>query len=201
MASKHDPLEHEALNGASLRRKAGLMASIDIDGAYAIAISIVHPWYRCQSLSQVAEHAESTLRDKALRESFESAMACHDENRRVSVACWPIRVALNQGELGLATRFLAGCVYQLNLDEDPISRWCATGVLNTIKKNNNLRHSFFDAFRHATREGHGWKVERAIKYLANDGDVQMDQRYIDYLHYRKAGIDEWKMANSERKSR
>ena len=176
------------------------MASTDIEGAYVLARSTKHPWYRCQSLAKIAEHANGEFLNRVLNESFESAMACHDENRRTSVACWSIRAALSRREVELAKCFLDGCSIQLSMDQDPISRWCAASVLNTIKKHEDLLNSFFEAFCVATREGHGWRVERTIKYLRNDIDVQSDQRYIDYLDRRKAGIENWKMVHKAGKN-
>jgi len=196
-----DPLKHEALNGVKLRKKVDLEVESNISDAYLTAKSIKHPWYRCQALAKVAEHANATLAKEALSKSFESAMMCHDENRKVSVACWPIQVALDSGYDSMAKLFLDSCISQLNIDKDPISRWCAVSVLDTIKRDNSLLRYFFNAFKNATREGHGWKVERSINSLIDDAYVQKDQRYIDYLKDRKAGIDEWKKTSKKDKNK
>ncbi|MBI1424434.1 MAG: hypothetical protein GC149_13400 [Gammaproteobacteria bacterium] len=181
--------------GVSLRGKVDILADKDVDQAYAIAKSIKHPWYRCQALAKVAEYSSDTFSKNILQESFDSAMMCHDENRRVSVACWPLGVSLRLGKRDLTQRFLDECMRQLNMDNDPISRWCATQVLYAIKTDTAFLMHFFHTFQKATSQGHGWRVEKSIKYLLNDSDIDKDQRYIDYLHQRQAGIEKWKTAH------
>ena len=100
----------------------------------------------------------------------------------------------------MAESFLSQCIYQINLDSDPISRGCATSVVHAIKKDTTFLSEFFDTFRSTTSKGHGWRVERSIRHLINDKDVQKDQRYIEYLHQRKAGIEKWKKEHRAQKS-
>lgn len=190
-----DPQKFDLMQSVSLRRRVQKSVEVDLDRAYKEAKTIKHPWYKCQSLSMVAQFADETKLSTLLQESFNSAMDCHDENRRVSVACWPIEVAIERGRKELAKKFLAQCALQLEKDHHPISRWCAVSVIHVIKFDSELLGLFFEDFRKATSHGHGWKVERAIENLLRDDRVKIDQRYIDYLLQRKAGIERWKSEN------
>jgi hypothetical protein len=61
--------------------------------ALKVARAIRHPWYRCQSLSTVAEHWGSAAQRKdVLIEAFRSAEEQTQINRIVTVASWPMRV-------------------------------------------------------------------------------------------------------------
>jgi hypothetical protein len=163
MRFESDPHRDYARQGVSLRGKVDHLVINDFNHAYEVAKSIKYPWYRCQSLAEIAEHSNETYLDAILHESFNTAMMCHHENRRVEVACWPLRVAIQRGKWSLAKAFLEECIRQLNKDSDPISKWCATSILITIKQDLDFLVAFFDAFQSATSKGHGWRVERRIK--------------------------------------
>lgn len=195
-----NPQRNDEIQAASQRRRVERIIEEDIDQAYEVAKLIKHPWYRCQSLAKIAEYSNETFCVSILKESFSSAMMCHDENRRVEVACWPLRVAIKRKKNELAQFILQECVQQLGKDKHPVSRWCATSVLHTIKREKELTDLFFEAFKKATREGHGWLIERSIKYLLNDEDVQKHHRYIDHLRYRIAEIQRWKDEHQKQKS-
>jgi hypothetical protein len=200
MPSFNDPHKADLMQGVSLRGKVTKLVDKDVEQAYGLAKTIKHPWYRCQSLAKVAEFSEHIKLRAMLQESFNSAMLCHDENRRVSVACWPLEVAIRRGEKDLAAMFLRRCEQQIKSDRDIISKWCSVRVLYTIKKDTDLLASFFDTFSSATSQGHGWRVEKRIKYLLSDVDVQKDQRYINHLHQRKGDIEKWKNENERKGS-
>jgi hypothetical protein len=186
-------IDQITIEGVRLRHQVFKLVLSNISEAYRIESSIRHPWYKCQSLSKVAEYSTKTTTTKILTEAFDSAMNCHDENRRVSVACWPISVAINNGLHSLAANFLDECSVQLNHDIDPISKWCgAANLLRTIKADLIFLDSFFDTFKHATSKGHGWRVVRDIKPLLNDTDIQKDPRYIQHLNERLDAIINWK---------
>ncbi|WP_196161325.1 hypothetical protein [Reinekea sp. G2M2-21] len=187
------------LEGVQLRRKVEILVESDFNQAYKVARSIRHPWYKCQSLSKVSEFASSSSIESLLLESFDSAMKCHDENRRVSVACWPIKVSLHSGKTSLAKAFLDECISQLNSDKDPVSRWCAVSVVNTIKSDLKVLEYFYDTLESVTSKGHGWRIERSINQLLSDPEVQKDKRYIKYLTKRLVTINSWKKANARQR--
>lgn len=192
MTFKSDPHRGEMKQGVSLRRKVDQLVMTDIEHACEVAKSIVHPWYRCQSLAKIAEHTNRTRLAYILRESFASALNCHDENRRIEVACWPLNVAIKKGEEALAEFMLEECMEQLSRDHDPISAWCAVSVLHTIKSDKKLVDIFCDAFIRATSKGHGWKVERNINNLLSDPFVVQYPKYTEHLNRRLTEIQNWK---------
>jgi len=122
-------------------------------------------------------------------------MSCYDQNRRVSVACWPLRLAIKNDLSDLASSFLEQCVSQINQGMDPISKWCAASVVHTIKTDRALLKSFYNTFLNATSEGHGWRVEREIKLMLSDPDIKKDKDYISYLVDRQLAIESWKKEN------
>lgn len=192
MIRTNDPQSTDRMVSAGLRRRVQKHVEIDIERAYEIAVSIKHPWFKCQALSMIAKFTRESAVNGLLDDSFNSAMDCHDENRRVSVACWPMEVAIERGRSDKAEKFLKRCALELAKDSDPISRWCAVSVVHSIKTDVKLLSLFFNDFQRATAQGHGWKVERAIDMLLHDEHVSADQRYIEYLLQRKAGIMLWK---------
>ena len=184
------------LEGARLRSRVDTMVKSDVDKAHELAKSIEHPWYRCQALAKVADHTDKANIKALLQESFESAMHCHDQNRRVSVACWPLRVALKSNLRDLCQLFIDKCAEQIRQDMDPISKWCAASAVYTIKEDTYLLEKFYPTFEEATSAGHGWRVEREIKYMLNDPDIQKDARYITHLSERQSAIVAWKVAHT-----
>ncbi|AUM14730.1 hypothetical protein [Ketobacter alkanivorans] len=200
MSFESDPYSTETRQGVNLRRKVDQLVIADVDHAYEVAKSIVHPWYRCQSLAKVAEHTNGTLLASTIKESFASALNCHDENRRVEVARWPLSVAIRRGKEDLAEFMLMECIEQLSRDRDPISTWCAVSVLHTIKGDNKLVDIFCDAFIRATSKGHGWRVERSIKNLLSDPHAAQHPKYIEHLQRRQTEIENWKNEHRVQKS-
>ena len=198
---KHSsPAENsEIAQSVRLRRQVDEQLENNYAHAYKIAKSIKHPWYKCQALSSVAEKSSKASIDSILEQAFSSAMQCHDQNRRVTVACWPLWVAIKNDRTKLISGFLKQCTIQINQEMDPLSKWCVCDVLYRIKAKPNLLNDFFETFKSATSKGHGWRIERMIKSLLGDEDIQSDSRYIKHLEGRKREIEEWKQNHVHRK--
>ena len=197
---KNDPQRNEALQSSYLRGRVSALLPNHLDDAYKIAKLIKHPWFRCQALAAIAKNLDGEYLNTMIRESFASAMMCYDENRRIEVACWPLRVAILHRKMLLAEEILDVCMQQLGMDHDPISRWCAISVLDTIKRDPKFLSIFFNSFKSATSKGHGWRVERCIKRLINDIYIQKDQKYVNHLRQRKLEIEHWKIEHKIQKS-
>lgn len=165
--------------------------------AYALANSIPHPWYRCQSLSAIAEIVPTSEKSAILLESANAAKLCHDENRRVAVACWPLSIALKTELHDISERIFLLCCKELSKISDPMSGWIATSVLLTIKRHEKLCSEFFPVFENATRRGHGWRIERTLAYLLVDEEVQKYSKYVTYLQNRQGKILQWKIENKK----
>ena len=179
-----------------LRSQVDKLIPYDVKKAYVVAKSIKHPWYRCQALAAVAEKSSNEAIVKILAESFQSAMECHDSNRRLTVACWPLRVALSRGNDKQAKVILQQCISELKNPMDDLSKWCAVDILFVIKSRQELLDMFVDPFKSATSKGHGWRIERDIKFLMLDEEINKDERYIAHLVFRKSEIQAWKIKNS-----
>ena len=199
MNIQEDSKQGDIRQGVRLRHQVDLMVAKDIAHAYELAKTIKHPWYRCQALARVAEFSTKTSLKMILQESFDSAMNCHDQNRRVSVACWPLSIAIKNSLKGLANSFLEQCIKQISQEMDPISKWCAASVVHTVKADSDLLKSFYSTFVNATSKGHGWRVEREIKAMLSDQHIQSDKRYISYLLDRQEAIAKWKSDNVQKK--
>jgi hypothetical protein len=192
-------INHEIAQSVRLRRQVDEQLEHSYANAYEIAKTIKHPWYKCQALSSVADKSPKTSIDSILEQAFNSAMQCHDQNRRVTVACWPLWVAIKHDRTKLISGFLKQCTIQINQDMDPLSKWCACDVLYRIKAKPNLLNDFLDTFTSATSKGHGWRIERIIKFLLSDEDIQSDSRYIEHLKIRQKQINEWKQNHIDRR--
>lgn len=200
MSFRDDPQRDDCRQGVSLRSRVDKMVHANIDDAYQLAKTIKHPWYRSQALAKVAEYSSKSFIKSILQESFDSAMNCHDQNRRVSVACWPLGIAIKKDLNGLASYFLEQCISQINQEMDPISKWCAASVVHTIKTDSDLLKSFYNTFVSATSEGHGWRIEREILVMLSDPEINKDKNYISYLVNRQLAIVNWKNENLKRKA-
>lgn len=187
----------EVRQGVALRNKVYECVKNDLESAHKLATSIKHPWYRCQALAEVADKSPINKIDSILEQAFSSAMQCHDQNRRVTVACWPLRTSIKHDRNKLASLFLKQCIGQIDQEMDPLSKWCAVDVLYTIKSNSYFLNIFFDTFKGATSKGHGWRVERMINFMLSNEDIQSDPRYIEHLEYRKKEIAEWKQCHGK----
>ena len=81
--------------GVQSRAKVHSLILSDLRAALGEARSNPHPWYRCQSLTYVAEATTDDVRAAAILTEALSAAKQHDEpNRVVSVAAWPVEVAM-----------------------------------------------------------------------------------------------------------
>lgn len=190
-----DKDRNDCRQGVLLRSQVDSMVRVNIEDAYKLAKSIKHPWYKCQALAEVADCSSQLEINSILQESFDAAMSCYDQNRRVTVACWPLRVAIKNDLFGLAGSFLEQCISQINQEMDPVSKWCASSVLHTIKTDKSFLKTFYTTFVNATSKGHGWRIEREIKIMLSDPDIKKDNDYFSYLVERQMAIQNWKKEN------
>jgi hypothetical protein len=201
MATMKSLASDEISKGVKLRHQVLKLVTSDIKHAYKLGKSITHPWYKCQALAYIAEHSSNHLIKQILEESFNSAMLCHDPNRRVTVACWPLKIAIENDLKQHIEDFMVKITAQINQNMDPLSKWCASDIVFTIKSNQNLLDNFFDTFSQATSIGYGWQVERMIKFMLADKEIQKNEKYIAHLQSRQKSIRQWKYAHSRAASK
>lgn len=136
-----------------------LIASGDVREALAVANAIEHPWYRCQSVAEVAEVLpEDEARPviaKALRAAHEEA----EPNRIVTVAAWPIGVMARRGlEAGGEVEKLLAII-----DTEPHSLRRAHALFMlfaSVFPDATLRERVLAALVASLRVSHGWRAER-----------------------------------------
>lgn len=180
------------MQSVQLRSRVAMLAKSNPPEALQIARTITHPWYRCQALCSVAGYQPKQAAEATLMEAIVSAAECHDVNRRVEVACWPLETALAIENKLVAKQAIALCKHELAKESDPISKWAAFSVTYRIRHHPELLDDFYPTFVSATKEGHGWRVERMIAILLDDADVRKNTNYINYLEARRAAIMSWK---------
>lgn len=74
------------------RAEVSRLAATDPQAALRLAGSIVHPWYRCQSLAAVAERLHGKQQRSVLSAALAAAKEQREPNRVVTVASWPVAV-------------------------------------------------------------------------------------------------------------
>ncbi|NEO86855.1 MAG: hypothetical protein F6J87_21740 [Spirulina sp. SIO3F2] len=171
--------------------------------AYKLAQAIAHPWYRCQSLTTVSEYVLApkhkkfnTNRQQILRQAVQAAFECHDENRRVVVAMWPMAALIRNNFRDMAMALIHRCIAELRQDPHPISRWyAAVSMVYCIKQSGYLLQPFIPAFIELTQQGHGWKMERDLHWMIADSGIQAQSELYDYCVARLQKIQDWKAAN------
>ena len=72
------------------RNHVSRLAATDPNAALKLAGTIIHPWYRCQSLTAAAEQLHGEEQVAALSKSFAAAKEQSEANRVVTVASWPV---------------------------------------------------------------------------------------------------------------
>ena len=146
-----------------------LLTASDTDPALKVARAIEHPWYRCQSLSNVAEHWKPLSEKRELvREAFRAARECENPNRIVRVAFWPLKVLADNG-LGEDIREqLEPLLEILSHEPNPISRIDALGPL-VIALSSGPMDCFYRVlaqFEDGCRTCRGWKGDYNLHFVA-----------------------------------
>lgn len=134
--------------------------------ALIVAQSIPHPWYRCQSLSNVAEYIKDTERRLiVLDEAFKVAQTQEEINRIVTVSSWPLEV-LASISLEKAKKCLDRLLSQAQKEMHPIRRTDAIFSLTMAVINfPSLLEIIIPVLVKSTLDGHGWKIDRLIRFL------------------------------------
>lgn len=80
------------------------------------------PWFRAQALAHLARYApDQDSLERLFRESLEAARACDEPYKRVAVAAWPVRAAVERG-LVLPTGLVHRLLQEADRIEQPSSR-------------------------------------------------------------------------------
>jgi hypothetical protein len=131
--------------------------------ALRVARAIRHPWYRCQSLSKVAEHWGTKAQRVAL---LEEALAAAEEqleiNRVVTVSAWPLAVMVRIAADG-TPEHLQRLIHLAGREAHSLRRADALyAVANAIRENPSLLAVVVPALMEALLRGRGWRIDRLI---------------------------------------
>lgn len=146
------------------RSHSAKLSLTDPQNALKVARSIRHPWYRCQALSNVAEHW-GTKRQKLalLEEAFAAAQEQPEINRVVTVSAWPLAVlvgidpANTQEHLQRLTQLAEREAHSLRRAD------ALFAVANAVKGDPSLLALVVPALSRALLSGRGWRIDRLIR--------------------------------------
>ena len=145
------------------RSRVNKLAATDTELAAKTAHSIKHPWYRCQSLSMVAEHINGKRKEKLLLEALEVAKEQSDINRIVTVSAWPMR-HLVEVSPDIAKHHIEALVELANREPHTLRRAHALSSLAlSVSKSKDHLKLIVPSLVKALLNGHGWRIERIIR--------------------------------------
>lgn len=136
--------------------------------AIAIARSIRHPWYRCQSLGIVAkEIPDPTLRLALVDEAFTAADQLIEPNRIVTAASWPIEVLAMHGPSQRLRSEVDRLLAVAATEPHGLRRADAQSfLLHRAWPDEPARTRALDAFLKTCASAHGWRRDRLLSAVA-----------------------------------
>ncbi len=124
------------------RAKVSHFAQIDNGRALQTARKISEPWYRCQSLAEVALYAPDDAVARSANEAIAAAKADSDAYRRVAACAWPLRSLAERGRTEDAKRLLNKLVNDIEQEPHPVSRLYALillwGFIDALDEKTNM---------------------------------------------------------------
>jgi len=160
----HSEVKPEDVQG---RAAVAKLLSSDRDEALRRARAIRHPWYRCQSLTYVAEAEKSRhTAIRLLQEALDAAREQTEANRIVSVASWPLR-HLAKLDAAAARGITVELLRTISTEPHGLRRLDGLSrILWAVAESADLRHLVQPAFAHAVSESVGWRTERTVAFIA-----------------------------------
>jgi hypothetical protein len=160
-------IDPRAVAGAESRSKVTRLLPTDFAAALAEARSNPHPWYRCQSLTSVAEEVPDDASATALLdEALTAAKEQEEPNRIVSVASWPIGL-LTRRSLRDVSGDVAELLEIVSREPNPIRRADALLLLlRAVIRDQQLRHDVLVQLLSACSSTRSWKARRILKFAA-----------------------------------
>lgn len=133
--------------------------------ALKVARAIRHPWYRCQSLSIVAEHwGNAAQRKHVLVEALRSAEEQTQINRIVTVASWPLRV-MTSIDVDAVPQHLGRFVELANQEPHSLRRADSLFALAiSVSGRSELLVLVIPSLVDALLLSYGWRTDRLIEH-------------------------------------
>jgi len=153
--------------GVIKRDLVGELAETEPLRALEVARSISEPWYRCQSLAQVAWHLEDRKQsEKVIREALAAAYEHIEPNRVVSVASWAVRAMVKQSDRRLGS-VVDELLQKIQREANPVRQ--ADGLLllfEAVFYESRLRDLVLDALLVACEQMNSWKRPLILSDIA-----------------------------------
>jgi hypothetical protein len=148
---------------AATRARVAKLVLTEPREALKIARAIRHPWYRCQSLSMVAQHwGNAAQRKHVLLEALRSAEEQTQINRIVTVASWPLRV-MTSIDIDAVPQHLSRFVELANQEPHSVRRADSLFALaNSVSGSSELLALVIPSLVDALLLSYGWKTDRLI---------------------------------------
>jgi hypothetical protein len=146
-----------------------LVKDSELNVALDLARAIKHPWYRCQSLSRVAEIREPLSEKRELiREAVQAALECEEPNRIVTVASWPLKVMADNGLAEDIREQLDPLLEILKQEENPVRRIDALAHLVAAFRNGPMDcfYRVLSQFEEECRVCRSWKGDYNLRIVA-----------------------------------
>lgn len=135
--------------------------------ALEVARSISGPWYRCQSLAQVAWCLEDRKEyKKVIGEALAAAFEQDEPNRIVSVASWAVRVMVKKSDPQLKPA-VDRLLDQIQREPNPVRQADALFYLfEAVFQETHLRDLVLDVLLRACGQMHSWKHPVVLSDIA-----------------------------------
>jgi hypothetical protein len=149
------------------RREAEALARTDHRRALVVARAVRHPWYRCQSLTAVADAAQSPeSRNALLAEALQAAFEQDEPNRVVCAAGWPLR-AMVEARHPDAARVVRQLLAVIAGEPHGLRRLDGlAAVFVRVMDVPALRAKAWRPFLDAAESSTGWRTERLVSWVA-----------------------------------
>jgi len=170
------------------RSRVDQLSLTDPQEALRVARAIRHPWYRCQSLSKVAEHwGSKQQRLDVLGEALDAAQEQREINRIVTVSAWPVRVMAGVASDVVATH-LSRLVNQANGEAHTLRRADALYALaSAVRDNPSLLALVMPSLTRALLGGHGWRIDRLIRCTVEMAKASMPELLVELIEHHSEG--------------
>jgi hypothetical protein len=152
------------------RGRARELAAKNPQQAIEIARAIPDAWYRCQALTEIAEHAPADRFPELFYEAIAAAQIAPDAYQTVAVMRWPLRAAIDRGRADLAERELAGVLARVPSVTPMASRAYALELLwrSCFAGGRPLRGPIWKAIVAHVHPDRSWRAARLYRLIACD---------------------------------
>ena len=148
--------------------------------ALELARSIADPWYRCQSLANVAWHLDDPRElKKVIGEALEAAYEHKEPNRIVTVAAWPIRTMVEKRDRRLRSA-VDELLQKIQTEPNPVRQAHALLLLfQAVYSEPELRALVLEPLLRACERMNSWRrpiiLSDLAMILASDDPTRAEQ--------------------------